>query len=100
MTADKERFMPWRTIEGEDLAPESMAQLDVLIRLFEHRRLLDYVSNFVVFEEEQDRVIKRWPGTISIMPSTRRWRPRLWHPGQTETVVAVWSGILRDRARA
>jgi type I restriction enzyme R subunit len=63
MTADKERFMPWRTIEGEDLAPESMAQLDVLIKgLFEHRRLLDYVSNFVVFEEEQDRVIKKVAG--------------------------------------
>src|ERR1039457_860422 len=26
LTADKERFMPWRTIEGQDLAPATMLQ--------------------------------------------------------------------------
>src|SRR4029077_20835940 len=30
LTADKERFMPWRTIEGEDLAPVTMLELEVL----------------------------------------------------------------------
>ena len=31
LTADTERFMPWRTIEGEELAPASMPQLQVVI---------------------------------------------------------------------
>jgi type I site-specific restriction-modification system R (restriction) subunit len=37
--ADKERFMPWRTIEGETLAPAFMTQLEVLLRgMFDKRR--------------------------------------------------------------
>src|SRR5690606_30397255 len=31
LSAQKERFAPWRTIEGEELAPASMSQLKVLI---------------------------------------------------------------------
>ena len=53
LTADPERFMPWRTIEGEELAPASLPQLQVLVEgLFEKRRFLDYIRHFVVFEDE------------------------------------------------
>src|SRR5579885_3323370 len=53
LTADPERFMPWRTIEGEELAPASLPQLQVLFEgLFEKRRFLDYIRHFVVFEDE------------------------------------------------
>ena len=52
ISADRERFMPWKTIEGENLAPTSMAKLQVLIEgAFEKRRLLDLVRYFMVFEE-------------------------------------------------
>src|SRR5579863_1290802 len=58
LTADTERFMPWRTIEGEELAPASMPQLQVLIEgLFERRRLLDFLRYFVVFEDEGGGVL-------------------------------------------
>ncbi len=30
LTADKERFSPWRTVEGEETAPASISQLEVL----------------------------------------------------------------------
>jgi len=53
LTADTERFMPWRTIEGEELAPASTLQLQVLIQgVFEKRRFLDFVRHFIVFEDE------------------------------------------------
>jgi type I restriction enzyme, R subunit len=53
LTAESERFMPWRTIEGEELAPHVMPQLEVLLRgVFEHRRFLDFVRHFIVFEDE------------------------------------------------
>ncbi len=53
LTADPERFMPWRTIEGEELASASLSQLQVLVEgLFEKRRFLDYIRHFVVFEDE------------------------------------------------
>ena len=63
LSAHKERFAPWRTIEGEALAPASMSQLEVLIRgVFEPRRLLDLLRFFIVFEGDGDTVIKKLAG--------------------------------------
>ena len=63
LTADTERFMPWRTIEGEELAPASMPQLQVVIQgLFEKRRLLDFIRYFVVFEDDGKEVVKKIAG--------------------------------------
>jgi len=53
LTADKERFAVWKTIEGEELAPTSMTQMEVLIRgIFEKKRLLDMIRSFTVFESD------------------------------------------------
>ncbi len=59
MTSDRERFVPWKTIAGEDLAPSLLPRLQVLIEgLFEQRRLLDYLHGFVVFEQDGARLNK------------------------------------------
>ncbi len=53
LTAPKERFMPWRTVEGDELAPSTELQLAVLVKgVFEKRRFLDLVRHFMVFEDE------------------------------------------------
>src|SRR5690606_5532152 len=53
LTADRDRFMPWRTITGEDVAPAEMPQLEGLLKgVFERRRFLELVRGFVVFEDE------------------------------------------------
>ena len=64
LTADRERFMPWRTIEGEDLAPATMPQLEALMRgVFDRRRFLELVRHFIVFEEEEGgTVLKKMAG--------------------------------------
>ncbi len=63
LSSNRERFLPWRTIEGEDVAPGSVAQLEVLIRgVFEKRRLLDLLRYFIVFEDDGDLVIKKVAG--------------------------------------
>ncbi|MBI3853942.1 MAG: type I restriction endonuclease subunit R [Verrucomicrobia bacterium] len=63
ISADKERFMPWRTIEGETVAPASMPQLEVLLRgVFDKRRFLDLVRHFIVFEDDGKDVIKKLAG--------------------------------------
>jgi type I restriction enzyme R subunit len=52
ITADWERFMPWRTIEGDTVAPDTLPQLEVLLRgVFEKRRFLDLLRYFIVFED-------------------------------------------------
>jgi type I restriction enzyme R subunit len=56
LTADKERFMPWRTIAGEQLAPAAMPELQVVLEgVFEKTRFLQLVRHFIVFEDEGPR---------------------------------------------
>jgi len=63
LSSNRERFLPWRTIEGEDLAPSTLSQLEVLIRgVFEPRRFLDLIRYFVVYESDGDTVIKKMAG--------------------------------------
>ena len=60
LTANQERFMRWRTIEGEELAPASMPQLQVMLQgLLDRRRLLDYLRYFIVFEDEGGGVLAK-----------------------------------------
>lgn len=52
LTADREWFMPWRTIEGEELADIRLPQLQVVLEgAFEKRRFLDLIRHFIVFED-------------------------------------------------
>ncbi|HKI02983.1 MAG TPA: HsdR family type I site-specific deoxyribonuclease [Thermoanaerobaculia bacterium] len=60
LTADWDRFMPWRTVDGSDVAPQSLPQLDVLVAgMFDKGRLLDLVRSFVVFEDDGRSVVKK-----------------------------------------
>jgi type I restriction enzyme R subunit len=59
LTADEERFMMWRTIDGYDLAPASLPQLEVLIKgMFEKHRLLDIIKHFVLFQTDGEHLYK------------------------------------------
>lgn len=63
LTANKERFMPWRTIKHEDDKPLLEYQLEKVVRgFFDPELLLDYIRYFVIFEQEGDTVIKKIAG--------------------------------------
>jgi type I restriction enzyme R subunit len=63
LTADRDRFMPWRTIDGEDVAPTDHPQLEVLLKgVFDRRWLLDLVRHFVVFETDGAVTAKKIAG--------------------------------------
>jgi type I restriction enzyme R subunit len=54
LTAPREWFLPWKTIEGETTAPADVTQLEVLLRgVFDKRRFLDLIRHFVVFEQDR-----------------------------------------------
>ncbi len=60
LTAGWDRFQPWRTTDGSTLAPKSAVQLEVLIKgVFEKRRFLDYVLNFITFEDDGKAIAKK-----------------------------------------
>lgn len=52
LTADHERFMPWRTTDGKVIAAKGQPELNTLIEgIFDRRRLLDLLRDFTVFGE-------------------------------------------------
>jgi len=60
LTSDWDRFQPWRTIDGDALAPKGSVQLEVLVKgIFERQRFLDYVLNFVTFEDDGKSIAKK-----------------------------------------
>jgi type I restriction enzyme, R subunit len=63
LTAGREWFKPWRTISGEELADAHMPELQVVIAgLLAPRRLLDLVRDFIVFEDDGGRILKKMAG--------------------------------------
>jgi len=60
LTAGWDRFMPWRTIDGKEVAPHGSVELEVLLKgVFEKRRFLDLVLNFVVFDDDGATIAKK-----------------------------------------
>jgi len=64
LTAGREWFKPWRTIDGEELAPTTLAGLEALIRgMFDKRRLLDLLRDGIVFEDDRGgALVKKMAG--------------------------------------
>ncbi|MBV1929028.1 MAG: type I restriction endonuclease subunit R [Gammaproteobacteria bacterium] len=63
LTANKERFMPWRTIANEDDRPLFEYALETLVKgFFKPELLLDYIRHFILFEQDGDTTIKKIAG--------------------------------------
>ena len=63
LTANSERFMAWRTVDGENIAPKGVPELETLINgVFEQSRLLSLLRGFMVFENTGSDLIKKIAG--------------------------------------
>ena len=61
--AGREWFKPWRTITGETLADAHLPELQVVIAgLCAPRRFLDLLRDFIVFEDDGGRIVKKMAG--------------------------------------
>lgn len=59
LTANEERFMKWRTMDGQTKAENNMVQLEVMIKgMLEPSRLLDIIKNFVLFQTDGESTYK------------------------------------------
>lgn len=55
LTANKEWFKVWRTVDGVTEPPSTALELETLVRgVFEKRRFVDLITHFVAFEEDTD----------------------------------------------
>ena len=63
ISADLERFMPWRTVDGETIAAKGTPELHTLLAgMFAPEHLLPLIRGFIVFEDDGASVIKKVPG--------------------------------------
>lgn len=63
LTANKDRFMPWRTTDGESVAKKGLPEMETLIKgLFDKFHFLDLISGFTVFESDGANIIKKIAG--------------------------------------
>ena len=59
LSADLERFMPWRTVDGRRIEPKGTPELATLIEgVFAPERLLDLLRHFTVFGERPEGLVK------------------------------------------
>ncbi|MCV0382583.1 MAG: type I restriction endonuclease subunit R [Erythrobacter sp.] len=59
LTADEERFMPWRSVDGETIAPTTDPQLETLVKgVFDRGNLLRLLRDFTVFGDTGNGIVK------------------------------------------
>lgn len=63
LTADRERFMPWRTVRAENDKPLLEFELEKVVRgFFAPDLLLDYLRYFILFDSGEDGIVKKIAG--------------------------------------
>ena len=59
LTANLERFMPWRAVDGSAVAPKGVPELETLIEgVFEKTRFLTLIRDFTVFGDTGSGIVK------------------------------------------
>jgi len=93
LTANTERFMQWRTIKDEADKPLLSYELETMVRgFFDRELLLDYLQNFILFEDDGKQIVKKIAGyhqfhavreaVASVMEASRAGSRRggvVWH---------------------
>ena len=97
LTSGWERFMPWRTIEGDDVAPKGSLEMEVLLKgVFDKRRFLDLVRNFIVFEDDGTLAEQEGRGLSPISCGQQSCRMHA-HGSFSEGQQASWSRLAHAR---
>jgi type I restriction enzyme R subunit len=78
LTADRERFLKWRSVDGELLDPHgSFGHAQTLVEgLFNKRNLLDVIQYFTIFEAGK-KTIKMFPGYHQFYAVTKAYHRAL-----------------------
>lgn len=59
VTSPLSRYSTWRTLDGDTLAPNSLPQLEVLIKgIFDKHRLIDIIHHYILFQVNGEDVFK------------------------------------------
>ena len=110
ISSEKERFMQWKTIDGEK-PRKGLTEIEVLLRgMCDKQRLLDIVRNFIVFEKDKETIKKlaayhQYWATNKAVESTnaaRRGNKKagiVWHTqgsGKSLTMIFYTGKLVRE----
>lgn len=93
LTGGWDRFMPWRTTDGREIAPKGRPELHVLIEgVFHKSRFLDLVQHFIVFEVDGGTIVKKMAGYHQFHAVNKAVECTLkaMSPGGDRRVGVVW----------
>ena len=63
LTANEERFMPWRSVNGDDIAGKGTLEMETLINgICNKENLLSLIKSFTVFENDGLKPVKKIAG--------------------------------------
>ena len=88
LTANLERFMPWRTVDGTAVAPKGSPELQTVIEgVFDKQRFLSLIQDFTVFGDTGSGIVKIVAGYHQFHAVRRAVASTLRAlPGKTQTV--------------
>lgn len=110
ITSEPERFMQWKTINGEK-PRKDLTEIEILLRgMFDKNRILDILRNFIVFEKDKEIKKKlaayhQYWATNKAVESTLRARKTnkkagvVWHTqgsGKSLTMIFYSGKIIRE----
>lgn len=110
ITSEPERFMQWKTIDGEK-PRKGLTEIEILLRgMFDKKRLLDIARNFLVFEKEKETRKKlaayhQYWAVNKALESTLRARKTnkkagvVWHTqgsGKSLTMIFYSGKVIRE----
>jgi type I restriction enzyme, R subunit len=93
LTSPWERFAPWRTVDGQEVALPGTLEVTTLLQgIFEKHRFLELVRSFVVFEETREGVVKKLAGyhQVGAVREAITQTVRATRPGGDRKVGVVW----------
>ena len=93
LTADRDRFMPWRTVDGEAFAKRHEGELDVLLQgVFERATFLALIRDFVVFGDEGKGPFKIIAGYHQFHGARKAMREAITasQPGGDRKIGVIW----------
>ncbi len=62
LTSPRQFFLPWKSIDGQEVADENIPQMEVLAKgLLNRRALLDLVRHFTIFHSDKEEIKKIVP---------------------------------------
>jgi len=110
ITSEPQRFMQWKTINGEK-PRKGLTEIEVLLRgMFDKSRILDIARNFIVFEKDRETKKKlaayhQYWATNKALESTLQARKSnkkagvVWHTqgsGKSLTMIFYCGKIIRE----